>query len=142
AASASTFAQTFVYANSTGKYWYYQPIGRWDRRLSDKDRIYALISFQHGQEYRNQTGIPGAAAAGNINTQRQPMNFIMAWTRILSPSKVLDVRASFSRFTSYFPDTDLTAGVTATSLGMKDFTHAPTSTLDAPPRILVDQFAN
>jgi hypothetical protein len=141
--TSNSFAQTFVYSNSTGRYWYYQPMGRWDRRLSDKDRVYVLVTFQHGEEYRNQTGIPGPAASGNIHTQRQPLNIITAWTRILSPTMILDVRASKSRFTQYFPDTDVTGtGVTATSLGMTNFAHAPTSTLDAPPRILVDQFAN
>src|ERR1035441_6284271 len=64
-ATASTFAQTFVYSNSTGRYWYYQPIVRWDRTLNANNRVYVMLTFQHGQEYRNQTGIPGAAAAGN-----------------------------------------------------------------------------
>jgi hypothetical protein len=143
ASPPGTFAQTFDYANSTGRYHYYQPMFRWDRQIDANDRFYTLFTFQHGQEYRNQTGIPGAAAAGNINTQRQPINIIAAWTRILSPTTILDVRASFGRFTSYFPDTDLNIGVTATQLGMTSFTHAPTSTLDAPPRIILDGgFAN
>jgi hypothetical protein len=142
AAAPGTFAQTFDYSNSTGLYHYYQPMFRWDRQIDASDRFYALFTFQHGQEYRNQTGIPGAAAAGNINTQRQPLNIIAAWTRILSPSTVLDVRASFSRFTQFFPDTNLTVGVTAASLGMTNLAHAPTSTLGAPPEILIDQFAN
>ena len=142
AVAPGTFAQTFDYSNSTGLYHYYQPMFRWDRTIDANDRFYTLFTFQHGQEFRNQTGIPGAAEAGNIHTQRQPINIIAAWTRILSPTTVLDVRASFSRFTSFFPDTDLTSGITATSLGFTNFAHAPTSTLDAPPRILIDQFAN
>jgi len=141
-ATPTTFAQSFVYSNSTGLYHYYQPMVRWDRAIGNSDRLYFLVTFQHGQEYRNQTGIPGGAASGNINTQRQPLNFITAWTRIINSSTVLDVRASFGRFTSFFPDQNLTEGITGDSLGMTGLVHAPTSTLKAPPRIQVDQFAD
>lgn len=143
APNTTGFTQNFVYANSTGKYFYNQPMFRWDRVMGQNDRIYALATFQHGGEYRNQTGIPGAAAAGNINSQRTNFNIIAAWTHVIPQlTAVFDLRASFGRFTSYFPDTDLTAGVTAESLGMTDVAHAPTSNLGAPPRITVDQFSN
>ena len=66
------------------------------------------VTFQHGQEYRNSTGIPGAAAAGDIHSQRQPLDIIAAWTRILSPTTVLDIRAFFGRFTSYLTSPTLT----------------------------------
>jgi hypothetical protein len=121
----STFAQTYVYDKSTGLYWYYQPIVRWDRNIDANDRVYLMFTFQHGQEYRNSTGIPGAAAAGDVHTPRQPLDIIAAWTRILSPPTVLDIRASFDRFTSYFPDANLQSGVTASSLGMTDFARTP-----------------
>jgi Carboxypeptidase regulatory-like domain len=132
----------FVYSNSTGRYRYDQPMVRWDRNLGDKDKVNAMVTFQHGQEYRNQTGIPGPAASGNINTQRTNVNFIASWTRILTPSAMLDVRASFGRFTAYFPDANSANVVTAKDLGMTGAIHAPTSTGDFPPRILIDQFAN
>ena len=136
------FTQNFVAANSTGKYYYNQPMGRWDRILGEKDRIYTLVTWQHGQEYRNQTGILGDAASGNINSQRTNLNLIADWTRILSPSAVLDVRLSFGRFTSIFPDANLASGITAKDLGMTQMIHAPTSTSDFPPRIIIDQASN
>jgi hypothetical protein len=134
--------QNFVYANSTGKYRYDQPMARWDRVMGDRDRIYGLVTFQHGHEYRNQTGIPGAAAGGNIWSQRTNMNFIADYTRILSPTALLDVRASFGRFTSLFPDGEVSSGVTAKDLGMTNMVHAPTSTSDFPPRLQVNQFSD
>ncbi|MBS1855891.1 MAG: carboxypeptidase regulatory-like domain-containing protein [Acidobacteria bacterium] len=142
APNTSGLVSNFVYANSTGKYRYDQPMVRWDRNFGDRDKVNAIVTFQHGQEYRNQTGIPGPAAGGNIDTQRTDMNFIASWTRILTPTAILDLRASFGRFTSYFPDANTANGVTAKDLGMAGAIHAPTSTGDFPPRILIDQFAN
>lgn len=133
--------QNFVYASNTGQYRYDQPMFRWDRVIDQNDRFYALLTFQHGHEYRNQTGIPGVAASGNIWTQRTNFNAIVDWTRILSPHMIFDLRASFGRFTSYFPDLITTSGVTASDLGMT-VPHAPTSNLNLPPRFTVDQFSD
>jgi hypothetical protein len=134
--------QNFVYANSTGKYAYNQPMARWDHVLGDKDRMYALATFQHGHEYRNQTGIPGVAAGGNIFSQRTNVNAIADWTHILSSTAMLDVRASFGRFTALFPDGETSSGITAKDLGLTNMIHAPTSTSDFPPRFTVDQFSD
>jgi hypothetical protein len=142
APNAPGFTQNFVFSNSTGKYHYDQPMFRWDRVVDSNDRVYALLTFQHGGEYRNQTGIPGEAVAGNINSERQNFNLITAWTRILSSSKVLDVRLSFGRFTQYFPNTDQSSKVTAASLGMTGLIQAPTAPRPAPPRIIIDQFTD
>ena len=140
--NAAGVAQNFVAANSTGKYFYDQPMGRWDRVISERDRVYAMFTFQHGQEYRNQTGIPGAAASGNINNERTNFNIISSWTHILSPSAIFDLRASFGRFTQYAPDADLSTAITAKDLGMTNMIHAPTSNSEFPPRFITDQFAN
>src|SRR5215831_18942909 len=139
APNVSGLTQNFVYSNSTGQYRYDQPMFRWDRVGDQNDRVYALFTFQHGHEYRNQTGVPGPAAGGNIWSQRTNMNFITAYTRILSPTALLDVRASFGRFTSLFPDGEVSSGVTAKDLGMTGMIHAPTSTTAFPPRMQVNQ---
>jgi hypothetical protein len=141
APNAPGFTQNFVFSNSTGQYRYDQPMVRWDRVIDPEDRVYALFTYQHGHEYRNQTGIPGPAAGGNIWTQRTDFNIIADWTRILSPQAIFDLRASFGRFTSYFPDGDTSTGIRAQDLGM-DVVHAPTSTTNFPPRFTVDQFSN
>jgi hypothetical protein len=134
--------QNFVYANSTGRYMYNQPMIRWDRTIDDRDKVNGIVTFQHGNEYRNQTGIPGVAAGGNIHSERSNINAIASWTRILSPSAILDVRASYGRFTSIFPDAETGSGVTAADLGMTQLQRAPTATSDFPPRFAIDQFSN
>ena len=141
APNAPGFTQNFVFANSTGQYRYDQPMFRWDRVIDPADRVYTLFTFQHGHEYRNQTGIPEPAVGGNIWTQRTDFNIIADWTRILSPTAIFDLRTSFGRFTSYFPDGDTSTGITAQDLGM-NVVHAPTSTTNFPPRFTVDQFSN
>jgi hypothetical protein len=133
--------QNYVFSNSTGKYRYDQPMFRVDSVINPNNRVYGLITFQHGHEYRNQNGIPGVAAGGNIWSQRTNFNAIADWTRILSPSVIFDLRASFGRFTAYFPDAEADSGMTAKDLGM-NVIHAPTSTTNFPPRITVDQFSD
>jgi hypothetical protein len=127
--------QNYFATGNTGRYGYDQPMGRWDHMVGSADRIYAMFTFQHGHEYRNQNGFPGVAAYGNLNTQRTDQNYIADWTHILSPTMMLDVRASFGRFTSYFPNSLLDSNVTAASLGMTDMPVAPTFGKSLPPRI-------
>ena len=141
APNAPGFTQNYVFSNSTGQYRYDQPMVRWDRVIDPENRVYALATFQHGHEYRNQTGIPGPAAGGNIWTQRTDLTVIADWTRVLSPTAIFDLRASFGRFTQYFPDADTSTGITAGDLGM-NVPRAPTSRTAFPPRLLVDQFSN
>ncbi|HTM49225.1 MAG TPA: TonB-dependent receptor [Bryobacteraceae bacterium] len=129
-------------AGTGGKYRYEQPMARWDHAINDHNRLYTLFTFQDGSEYRNQTGIPGPAASGNIYSRRRNINIITDWTRILSPSAIFDLRVSFGRYGQRFPNVDGSSGVTAESLGMTQMIHAPTSTVTAPPRIAIDQFAN
>jgi hypothetical protein len=132
--------QNYVYSNSTGRYEYNQPIVRYDHSFSQDSRLSTTLTFQHGSEYRNQTGIPGTAASGNIHTQRQPITLIADWTRTFH-NAIFDVRLSFGRFTSYFPDAELTSGVTAKQLGI-NIANPPTTNLSFPPRILMDQFSD
>jgi hypothetical protein len=141
APNTTGLTQNFVFSNSTGRYMYNQPMIRWDRTIDERNKINGIVTFQHGNEYRNQTGIPGVAAGGNIHSQRSNINAIASWTRILTPSAILDVRASWGRFTSIFPDAESDAGVTAKDLGINQV-HAPTATTDFPPRIVLDQFSN
>ncbi len=121
------------YTNTNGRYRYDQPMGRWDHNFSDNDKFYALVTYQHGKEYRNSTGFPVPAGSGDINSQRTDQNYVAAWTHVLSPTSVLDVRASFGRFTSEFPrytDYDFTID----KLGMDLMPHAPTNTKASVPR--------
>lgn len=140
APNTNGITQNYVYSNSTGKYGYNQPIGRWDHAFNELSRLSTTVTFQHGQEYRNQTGIPGPAASGNIGSERTNFNAITNWTRIF-PRAIFDVRASFGRFTQIFPDAELRSGVTGQSLGIS-VPRAPTSPGDFPPRLVLDQFSD
>ncbi|MBS1829549.1 MAG: TonB-dependent receptor [Acidobacteria bacterium] len=137
-----TIADNFVNAASTGKYRYEQEMGRYDKYLNDKNRIFTLFTLQIGKEYRNQTGIPGPAASGNIGSTRKNVNGIANWTRILSVHTIFDLRASYGRFWQRFPSVDTDSGVTTETLGMTGMIHAPTSTANYPPRFAIDQFSN
>jgi hypothetical protein len=125
------------YTNTNGRYRYDQPMGRWDHNFSDNDKFYTLVTYQHGKEYRNSTGFAPPAGSGDINSQRTNQNYIAAWTHVLNPTTVLDVRGSFGRFTSHFPrytDEDFTID----QLGMTKMPHAPTNTKSSVPRFCVD----
>ncbi len=121
------------YTNTNGRYRYDQPMGRWDHNIGESDKVYALITFQHGKEYRNSTGFAPPAGSGDINSQRTDQNYITAWTHVINPTTVLDVRGSFARFTTYFPrytDYDFTID----KVGMTQMPHAPTVLKSSTPR--------
>ena len=129
------------YSNTDGRYRYDQPMGRWDHNFSESDRFYALVTYQHGQEYRNSTGFLPPAGSGDINSQRTDQNYVATWTHVLSPTSVLDVRGSFGRFTSMFPrmtDYDFTSA----DLGMTKMPHAPTLKTPSAPRFDVSGLTN
>lgn len=134
--------QNFVYNTNSGRYGTNQPIGKWDHIMGNGDRLAVTVTYQHGHEYRDSTGIPGAAAGGDIYHQRTDQNYIVTYTHILSPTAIFDVHASFARYTDYSPRLDTTSGVTATTLGLTGMIHAPTSTGNYPPEFLFDTFTD
>lgn len=126
--------QNFIANGNTARYFYNQPMVRWDHVFSDSDKLYALFTFQHGQEYRDSTGFGPPAGSGDVGSQRTDQNYITAWTHVLNATTVLDVRASFGRLTSIFPRyTDFS--LTADKLGMTGMIHAPTFTQNTVPLI-------
>jgi Carboxypeptidase regulatory-like domain/TonB-dependent Receptor Plug Domain len=92
----------FVNGGNVGRYKYYQPMARWDHIFSEKDKLNFTFTFQHGQEYRDSTGFGPPAGSGDVGSQRTDQNYIISWTHVVSPTTLLDVRASYGRFTSYF----------------------------------------
>ncbi len=134
--------QNFFATGNDGQYAYNQPMGRWDHEASEKDRFYAMFTFQHGHEFRNQNGFPAPAMQGNIDTQRTQQTYIADWTRILSPALALDLRISFGRFTSYFPDgPPESSNITARALGIS-MPHPPTTHTDTAPRMQVSGYSD
>jgi len=131
------------YVSTTGgRYRYDQPIVRYDRMINGNNRLMFTFSFQDGQEYRNSGGMPGPAAWGDVYSHRRPQNYTVTWSRTMSPRLIFDLRASFSRFAQRFPRIDYSVVPTAASLGITQLPKAPTSPVDSPPRIQLDQFSN
>src|SRR5712692_6592739 len=118
--------QNFFATGAVGRYRYDQPSARWDHVFGDKDRLYAMFYFQQGHEYRNNNGFDPPAQRGNIVSQRRPQGYIVDWTRLISPTKVLDVRLAFTRFTSFFPDGQDDYNFTYDKLGIMRMPIAPT----------------
>ena len=133
------FTQNYFATNNVGVYRYDQPMFRWDHIAGSMDRIYALLTYQHGQELRNQ-GFQGEVMQGNIFKQRTPLTIVAAWTHILSPSMILDIRASYGRFTDSSPDSLLDSSITAAFIGMTGLPHSPNFPRGLPPRIEWGQF--
>src|SRR5712692_6389383 len=130
--------QNFVAPANTGHYHYNQPMGRWDHIFGSNDRFYALVTYQHGYEYRNSTGFPAPIAEGDLFSQRTDQNYIADWTRVIGANKVLDVRASFGRFTSVFPRISDYSASPQKTLGMTNMIHAPSVTFNVLPTFTFD----
>jgi carboxypeptidase family protein len=129
----------FVNGGNVGRYYYYQPMGRWDHVFSEKDKLHIIVTFQHGGEYRDSTGFGPPAGSGDVGSERTNQNYIASWTHVVSPTTLLDVRASYGRFTSYFPRwTDF--NLTAQDVGMTQMITAPSTDLKSVPRIQVGDF--
>jgi hypothetical protein len=132
--------QNYVAASNLGRYWYNQPMIRWDHSIGANDKFYALFTYQQGHEYRSIPGFPRPAATGNTNNERNDKNVIADWTHVLSSTTVLDVRASFGRFIQTTPGySDFS--INAKTLGMSGFTPAPTSPGDVAPSITLGNYS-
>lgn len=97
-------ANNFTRPDNLGKYRYEQPMARYDKVLTDNDRINFLFTFQDGSEYRDQTGFDPPARWGNMTSVRRDMNYILSYDRTLSPTQLLHIQASYNRFVQNFPN--------------------------------------
>jgi hypothetical protein len=121
-------------ANVPDKYRYDQPIVRVDYDTSDKTRMYSLFAFQHGTEFRDSSGFPPPAENGNINSMRQELMASQDLTHTFSPSFLVDVKLSLSRFQDSFPNGDVTKDYDpATLLGLH-MPAVPTTTKQLLPQ--------
>jgi hypothetical protein len=127
APNAAGINNNYVARENLGRYYYNQPMGRWDHIFKNSDKFYALMTFQKGYEFRSTTGFPKPAATGNTDNERINHNYIAAWNHIVSPTTVLDVRASYGRFNQVTPGyNDQAAAITSKSIGMTNMLQAPT----------------
>lgn len=105
-------------ANAPDKYRYDQWMVRGDYNTSDKTRWYSAYEWQHGHEFRNSSGFPGAAMNGNIDHSRNNMVATQDMTHIFSPTMVGDFKLSFARFDEPEFNGDLSAQKGLQSVGL------------------------
>ena len=134
-------ANNYVNPTNEGRYWYNQPIVRWDHVITDKDKFYMLFSEFHGFEYRSTSTFPPPVATGNSDNNRTFTGINLDETHVISPTAVLDIRANFFRFVQLTPSyTSQAQAITAASLGMTDLKPAPTVTNSVIPEVNIAGF--
>jgi len=135
--SANTNTQSLqnnFIANVPDRYQYNQPMARLDYDTSDRTRMYSLFAFQHGTEVRNSNGFPAPAEVGNIDSMRQELMASQDYTHTFSPSFLVDVKLSLSRFQSSFPDGDVSKDYDPVSLLGLHMPAVPTTTKKLLPQ--------
>jgi hypothetical protein len=131
----------FTRPDNLGRYRYEQPMGRYDKILSDRDRLYFLFTFQDGSEFRNQNGFDPPAQMGNMpGTVRRDMNLIASYDRTLSPTRLFRAQASYNRFIQNFPDVSDPA-FTIDRLGMRPLPRVDTFPTTLAPRFAIGGYA-
>jgi hypothetical protein len=133
-----SLTNNFVASSNLGRYYYNQPMFRWDHNFGVNNKFYALYTFQHGYEFRSSSGYPKPAAQGNTDNERTDNNLILDYTHVLGPTTVLDIKASWGRFTQLTPGyNDQALKLTTKDFGMTQMIHAPTYPRDLVPRFTV-----
>jgi hypothetical protein len=135
APNGAGLTQNYVASGNSGRYGYVQPLARWDHNFSEKDRFYVLFTYQHSTQAQSDNGFPSPADIGTGHSERTDQNYIAEWTHVLSPTAVFDLRASFGRFTGYFPESSCASCLSASTLGIANYPFAPTVQQNAAPRI-------
>ena len=106
-------ANNYLNPANTGRYWYNQPIVHWDHNFSERDKFYALFGEFHGYEFRSSTTFPPPVATGNTDNNRTFTGLFLGETHVISPTAVLDLKASYFRFTQLTPGYTAAARATA-----------------------------
>jgi len=134
-------SNNYVNANNYGRYWYNQPIIRWDHNFGDRDKFNVLFQQFHGYEFRSSTQYPAPLATGNTDNNRTFTSLSMGETHVINPTTVLDIKASYWRFTQLTPGyTAAAQAITAASVGMTNMPHAPTVSNGVIPNINIGGF--
>lgn len=136
APNRSGYVSNYVF-NGKDRYTYNMPIGRFDYNFSDRTKLYGIVAFWSGQEYRNGNGFTGPAITGNINNQRSDWTGVLDLTHSFTNTLVADMRVSFNRYNNPSPNGTVAAGIdtlTPGDLGL-NMPAIPTS-----PRNFAPQF--
>jgi len=123
--------------NGKDRYRYNMPIARVDYNFNENTRLYGVFAWWSGSEYRNGNGLVGPAITGNIDNYRANLTQVLDLTHTFSPKLVGDVRLSFNRFYSYYPNGTVRAGINTLTAGALGLTmpQLPTTNKDYAPQI-------
>ncbi len=139
---AQSLVNNFTRPDNLGKYRYEQPMARYDKILTDNDRLNFLFTFQDGSEYRDQNGFDAPARFGNMEgTVRRDMNYVLSYDRTLTPTRLLHAQASYNRFVENFPDVS-DYSFTWDKVGIKNIPQVDSFPTKLMPRIGVGGFSN
>ena len=79
-------------------------MARWDHAIDDNNRIYTIVHVPgRGRVPQPAPAFRDPPPAATSNSARTNFNAIADWTRILSPTAIFDLRASFGRFMAELP---------------------------------------
>lgn len=84
--------------------------------------------------FSQSTVVSGLSAPTGVALDGAGDLYISDYTHTFSPTVLIDVKLSYSRFQDHFPDGDLSSTVTPQSIGL-NMPHVPTSNLDLLPEI-------
>jgi hypothetical protein len=139
---AGGISGNFVASRNEGRYYYNQPIVRYDRVFSENDRFNFMYSHFHGYEFRSSTGFAKPVATGNTDNERTFTGINIDETHVLSPTMVLDLRGNIARFIQLTPGYNNEAlKITPDSIGMTGMIHAPTVTTSVIPNLNIGGFS-
>ena len=137
----TSLSQNFLRPDNVGKYRYEQPIARWDHVIGDNDRMSTMFTFQDGSEFRNSNGFDPPAQNGNMpGTVRRDINGVLSYDRMLSPTKLMHLQASYNRFVENFPNVS-DPSFTWDKLGIKNIPLVPTYPTKLPPNVSVSGYS-
>jgi hypothetical protein len=137
---AQSLVNNFTRPDNLGKYRYEQPMARYDRVLSDNDRMNFLFTFQDGSEFRDQNGFDPPARFGNMDgTVRRDMNYVLSYDKTLSPTRILHAQGSYNRFVENFPDVS-DYNFTWDKVGIKKIPQVDSFPTKLMPRVTVGGF--
>lgn len=105
-------------AQTPDSYEYNQPQIRVDYNLTDRTKLYSYFLWWKGTETRNNNGLPGLAANGNINHSRENWVATQDFTHVFSPTLVGDFKVSFDRFYESSPNGELGTQTDPSTIGL------------------------
>jgi hypothetical protein len=126
-------------ANTPEQLSWDQEMARVDYNTSPNMRWYSLFATQHGTQFDNSSGFTGIAENGSINVIHDQYTAAQDLTWTLSPTLLLDARASFARYFLSSPNGEFSNAEAPGTIGLT-MPSIPTSSLKDLPEFTTSQF--